>query len=53
MNQKKAKEIRSILNLQPGDPITKRNYRGVKKEYNNLSAGDREKFLNNLRKLFV
>ena len=53
MNQKKAKQLRSIIGLQEGDPVTRRNYRGIKKEYASLNHEDRKKFLDNLKKLFV
>jgi len=51
MNQKKAKEIRSIVGLQD-DPVARRNYRGIKKEYISLSDSDKKRYLDNLRKLF-
>ena len=51
MNQKKAKEIRSIVGLQD-DPVARRNYRGIKKEYISLSGDDKKRYLNNLRELF-
>ena len=52
MNQKTAKRIRSIIGLQEGDPVTRRNYRGIKNEYNSLNNKDRKQFLLNLKKLF-
>lgn len=43
MNQKKAKEIRSII--PPNDPVSRRNYRRAKKRYSKLSALAKPLFL--------
>jgi hypothetical protein len=49
MNQRKAKEIRSIIN--PSDPIGKRNYRRAKKRYAKLSAQAKPLFIEYLREM--
>lgn len=43
MNQRKAKEIRSII--PPTDPVSRRNYRRAKKKYNKLPALAKPLFL--------
>jgi hypothetical protein len=43
MNQKKAKEIRSII--PPNDPVSRRNYRRAKKRYSKLPALAKSLFL--------
>jgi len=52
MNKKKAKEIKKIINAQSEDPIVRKKYNQIKKEYSSLSEKDKKKFLDNIRKLF-
>lgn len=52
MNNKISKKIKSIINFQKDDPVSKRTYRAIKSEYKSLSGSDRLKYLSNLTKIF-
>jgi hypothetical protein len=48
MNQRSAKHLRNILGVQHGDPVVRKLYRKLKKEYVRLPKEFREEFLNRL-----
>lgn len=52
MNKKKVKEIKKILNVGSEDPVVRKKYNQIKKEYSSLNEKDKKKFLDNIRKLF-
>ena len=52
MSGKAAKKIRALMSLQPDDPIMKRKYKAIKKEYTLLNDRDKKRYLENLERLF-
>ena len=40
------------MGFNGGDPIVKRKFKAIKKEYSSLNELDKEKFLNNIKQLF-
>lgn len=52
MSNSKAKYIRKLMGFNGGDPIVKRKFKAIKKEYSSLNELDKEKFLNNIKQLF-
>lgn len=52
MNKQVSKKIKSIINYQKDDPISKRTYRSIKSEYQSLNMVDRKKYILNLTELF-
>jgi len=52
MNQKKAKELKKIINYNKEDPTINRLFSKLKKQYNGLSRGAKPIFLDKLRKMY-
>jgi len=52
MSNSKAKYIRKLMGFNGEDPIVKRKFKAIKKEYSSLNELDKEKFLNNIKQLF-
>lgn len=48
MNSKKAKALRSFINPEEGDAISKKVYRRAKKEFSKLNEKQKNDFINNL-----
>ena len=52
MSNSKAKYIRKIMGYEGSDPVVKRKFKSIKKEYSSLNNQDKQKFLDNIKRLF-
>jgi hypothetical protein len=52
MSGSTAKKIKKIIGFGHDDPIVRRKYRAIKKEYSKLDFEDRRTYISNLTKLF-
>ena len=45
MSNSKAKNIRKIMGYEGSDPVVKRKFKSIKKEYSSLNNQDKQKFI--------